>query len=113
MNHKAHYLDSGFYIVSDRAACELCRVLGHKLPRHGYEKFVMLDTGTHKLNAWLKRCDLRACLRTDIEHVRGWRWALHGIRPAGPTVCNVSNPPITLGSGFTFQPIASTQSAAA
>lgn len=113
MNHPAHYLDSGFYVISDAAAGTLCRILGQKLPRHGYEKFVMFATGTRRLNAWLKRTDLRACLRTDIEHARGWRWTLHGIRPDGPTVCMVSNPPVTLGAGFTSAPIASTQAATA
>jgi hypothetical protein len=109
----AHYLDSGFYVISDRAAGALVRVLGQKLPKHGWEKFVMLAANGHKLNAWLKRTDLRACLRTDINHSRRWRWTLHGIRPDGPTVCMVSNPPVTLGKVFHFEPIASTQTSVA
>lgn len=111
--HKAQYLDNGFYIISDASARALCKVIGKQLPPYGYEKFVMLATGAHRLNAWLVRCNLRACLRSDIEHSRGWRWAIKGIRPDGPTVCNVSNPPITLGASFEFQPIASTQASVA
>lgn len=105
----AAYLDSGFYVIADRAARALCAVLGQKLPRCGYEKFVMLRADGHSLNAWLKRTDLRACLRTDIDHARGWRWTLHQILADGPTVCNVSADAPTLGKQFTFQPIASTQ----
>lgn len=109
----ATYLDSSFYVIADRAAGALCAVLGQKLPRRGWEKFVMISTGTHRLNAWLIRTDLRHCLRTDISHRRGWRWALHAIRADGPTVCNVSADAPTLGKQFTFEPIASTQSVAA
>lgn len=102
MKFTAQYLDNGFYIIADRAAGALCTVLGQKLPQHGYEKFVMLRVGGRSLNAWLKRTDLRACLRTDIDHARGWRWALHVIRKdAGEYLP-------ALGSHFTFQPIAST-----
>lgn len=111
--YSAQYLDNGFYVISNRAAGELVRVLGQKLPRHGCEKFVMISTGPHRLNAWLTRTDLRACLRTDIEHARGWRWALHGIRADGPTVCNFSSKLVVLGAKFVFEPISSTSAVAA
>lgn len=103
----ATYLDSGFYIISDAAAGSLCRALGQKLPRWGYEKFVMLSTGEHRLNAWLQRTDMRACLRTNIDHSRGWRWALYALRPDG------SRESVTLGSGFKFEAIANTQTTVA
>lgn len=42
MKHTAKYLDSGFYTVSDKAAGHLVRSLGQKLPKLGWQKFVML-----------------------------------------------------------------------
>ena len=107
MNFTATYLDNSFYVVSDKAAGVLCSVIGQKLPRHGYEKFVMLTANGHNLNAWLKRCDLRASMRMDIQHARGWRWTLYALRTDG------TMPDVTLGASFTFQPIASTQASVA
>lgn len=95
-SHTATYLDSGFYIISDKAAGALVRVLGQKLPKHGYEKFVMLATGEHRLNAWMQRTP--TCLLK-----RKWHWSLYALRPDG------TREPVTLGRSFVFQPIASTQ----
>ncbi len=83
--HSARCLDSGFYIVSDATAGALVRVIGQKLPKLGWEKFVMLElTATdglkYRVNAWLKRTDLRSSCRPEFASKRGWRWALNGIR---------------------------------
>lgn len=103
MKNNALYLDSGFYTVSDRAAGALCRVTGHKLPKTGHEKFVMIRTDSgHKLNAWLSRADVRSGVARQIK--RGWVWAIHGLRFDG------AEPPVTLGNRFCFEPITSTQS---
>ena len=96
MKHVATYLDSGFYTISDRAAGALCRVLGQRLPKRGYEKFVMLGTGEQKLNAWLQRTP------TSLPGRRGWKWAIGGIRAdAGASM-------EPLGKSFSFEPAAST-----
>lgn len=97
MRHIAQYLDSGFYVVSDRAAGALCRVLGQKLRRPGWEKFVLITVGEVKLNAWLTRTDLRASLRADIAHKRGWRWAIYALRRDGGAEAPA------LGEQFQFQ----------
>jgi hypothetical protein len=113
--HSAQYLDSGFYLVSDKAAGALVRVLGQKLPAQGWEKFVMIRTAKGTFNAWLKRTDLRHCQRTDVKAPRGWRWALHGIRPDGSgsaVVCGVLEAP-SLGDRFTFTAEKSTLSKSA
>lgn len=94
--HTATYLDSGFYVVSDRAARELCGK--HDLPRHGWGKFVMITVGDMKLNAWLQRTSMRASLRMDIAHKRGWRWAIYSLRRDG----GFDTP--RLGEQFKFQP---------
>ncbi len=106
MKHVAKYLDSGFYIVSDKAAGELCRVLGQKLPKHGWQKHIMLKTTTGlSLNAWLERSDVRASMRHSCK--RGWVWAIFAIR------FDCDRQPVTLGKSFTFTPIASTVEVAA
>lgn len=113
MKHTAKHLDNGFYLVSDRAAGALVRVLGQKLPRIGWEKFVMVRTADGRLlNAWLKRTDTRHTAYTWAQRGRGWHWALHSLRADGPTVCNLSVS-AALGQAFTFEAIASTQSIAA
>lgn len=78
--HTAVYLDSGFYVVSDRAARELRAITGHKLPRHGYQAQVMLATPHGPATAWLQRTDMRNTLRNDIPRKRGWRWAIFSVR---------------------------------
>lgn len=113
MKHTAKHLDSGFYLVSDRAAGELVRVLGQKLPRIGWKKHVMLRTADGRLlNAWLKRTDTRHSCRIFAQNRRGWHWALYSLRADGPTVCNLSVS-AALGESFTFEAVASTQSVAA
>lgn len=91
-------MDSGFYTVSDKAAGSLVKVIGHRLPKFGYHKFVMLETEHgHKLNAWLQRTDIRSQgLR------RGWKWALASLRFDGERSM------VTLGRSFQFVAIKST-----
>lgn len=110
--HSAQYLDNGFYLVSDKAADALVRVLGQKLPQIGYEKFVMIRTPLGSFNAWLKRTDLRHCCRSDVKAPRGWRWALAGIRPngSGSAVCVGALETPSLGERFTFEAVNSTAS---
>lgn len=105
--HKATYLDSGFYLVSDAAAGALVRVIGKKLPPVGYEKFVMLKTERGTFNAWLQRADVRHSMLPGIRNARGWRWAIYGIRPDG------EGSPVTLGKAFAFEAVNSTQAVAA
>lgn len=82
----ATHLDNGFYLVSDAAAGALVGVIGHKLPKLGYEKFVMVKTADGRaLNAWLIRTDVRHSCRAGVTNARGWRWAVHGLR-AGQVV---------------------------
>lgn len=113
-NHSAQYLDNGFYLVSDKAAGALVRVIGQKLPKIGYEKFVMIRTPLGSFNAWLKRTDLRHCLRSDVKAPRGWRWALAGIRPdgSGSAVCVGALEAPSHGQQFTFTAVNSTTSQA-
>ena len=96
----ARYLDSGFYVVSDAAAGALVRVLGQKLPKAGWEKFVMLDCPHGPINAWLQRADVRHSMRHKSK--RGWVWAIYGVRKdAGEYLP-------ALGDSFQFNPIGST-----
>jgi hypothetical protein len=111
-NYSAQYLDNGFYLVSDRAAGQLVRVLGKRLPKNGWEQPVMLRTEAGSFNAWLKRTDLRHCLRADVKAPRGWRWAVAGIRPdySGLVVCVGALEMPSLGKCFTFEAVNSTAS---
>lgn len=109
-NYSAQYLDNGFYLISDRAAGQLVRVLGKRLPKNGWEQFVMIRTPLGSLGAWLKRTDLRHCLRSDVKAPRGWRWALTGIRPDGSgAVSHVGAFDMhSLGKAFTFEAVSPT-----
>ena len=98
--HIARYLDSGFYYISDAAAGALCSVIGQPLPKHGYQKFVMLEANGHKLNARLQRTPVQHSMLAP--NARGWRWAVFALRPDG------ERPPVTLGKEFQFTPINST-----
>lgn len=102
ITHKATYLDSGFYVVSDRAAGDLCRVLGQGLPKAGWQKVVMLKVHglAFGLNAWLTRTP------TSLSPGRKWRWAIYALRPDGD-----KHGSITLGREFTFAPVKSTDEA--
>lgn len=92
----ARYLDSGFYIISDKAAGALCASLELELPRHGYCRDRMpLTIGEHTGSATLQRTDIRHSMRTDIP-ARGWVWALYAFRDL----------PVTLRGEFTFSPVA-------
>lgn len=101
MKKTAQYLDNGFYLISDTAAGALVRVLGKKLPRVGWEKFVFVRTDEGIFNAWLVRCDLRHCLRSGVSAPRGWRWAIKGLRRDGGAEMPA------LGREFQFEAVAS------
>lgn len=107
MKFTTQYLDNSFYLISDKAAGALVRVLGQKLPKHGWEKFVFIRTDKGSFNAWLIRTALRACCRTDIKAPRGWRWALHGIRRDSGAEMPA------LGKQFAFEATNTTQEIAA
>lgn len=100
MKHTARYLDSGFYVISDKAAGHLVRSLGQKLPKHGWQKFVMLEANGMKLNAWMQRTP--TCMLK-----RQWHWAIFGMRPDG------EGTPITLGKSFQFVSVVTLNSKAA
>ena len=106
MKHTARYLDSGFYLISDKAAGALVTVIGQRLPRHGYEKFVLLTASDGiGFNAWLSRTATRHSMLAK-RNARGWHWALHAIRRDG----GADYP--ALGREITFEPASSTQPAA-
>ncbi len=111
MNYSAQYLGNGFYLISDKAAGALVRVIGQKLPRHGWEKFVFIKTAKGSFNTWLARTDLRHCLRSDVKAPRGWRWCLKGIRPdgSGSAVCVGALEMPALGKAFEFEAVATTR----
>jgi hypothetical protein len=98
MKHTAKYLNAGFYVVSDKAAGHLVRSLGQKLPKIGWEKFVMLETNGTKLNAWLTRTDTRHSFPECLAK-RGWAWAIYALRAdAGAYFA-------PLGKAFRFVPV--------
>lgn len=102
MKHLAKYLDSGFYLVSDKAAGALVRVIGQKLPRHGWEKPVFLHANGLGFNARLMRTPTAHSVLAK-PNARGWHWALHAIRR------DSGQPFPALGQAFEFESAASTQ----
>lgn len=69
MRIQVTYLDSGFFVISDRSAGQLAKRSAHgKLPKHGYEIDVNLPGG----RAVLSRT------QSALFECRRWRWSLHG-----------------------------------
>ena len=102
MNHTATYLDSGFYTVTDAAANALVSVIGHSLPKAGWEKFVKLEVDGKRFTALLQRT------ATSFA-ARRWQWAIYAIKLDAPSDPFTGRDRLSLGHAFDFLPVANSK----